>query len=110
MYGGLQMAIGTPRSIGATRDEAPGLGTRLLRPRAQWPLHVPSGRHGRRGRASYLSFSTKIAPGKYNQVGLAMYELPNMILGLAPVPAAPTKSRLEHRNPWRRICLVLARG
>jgi hypothetical protein len=28
---------------------------------------------------SYLSFSTKIAPGKYNQVGLAMYELPNMI-------------------------------
>lgn len=26
------------------------------------------------------SFSTTIAPGQYNQVGLAMYELPNMIL------------------------------
>ena len=32
------------------------------------------------GDDSYLSFSTKIAPGKYNQVGLAMYELPNMLL------------------------------
>jgi predicted nucleotidyltransferase len=30
------------------------------------------------GEDSYLSFSTKIAPDKYNQVGLAMYELPNM--------------------------------
>ena len=28
----------------------------------------------------YLSFSTVIAPGKYNQVGLAMYELPNCVL------------------------------
>ena len=32
------------------------------------------------GDDSYLSFSTKIEPGKYNQVGLAMYELPNMII------------------------------
>ena len=31
------------------------------------------------GESSYLSFKTKIAPGKYNQVGLAMYELPNMV-------------------------------
>jgi len=35
------------------------------------------------GETTYLSFSTKIAPGKYNQVGLAMYELPNMILAWA---------------------------
>ena len=32
------------------------------------------------GETSYLSFSRKIAPGKYNQVGLAMYELPNMVV------------------------------
>ena len=32
------------------------------------------------GGTTYLSFSTRIAPSKYNQVGLAMYELPNMIL------------------------------
>ena len=31
------------------------------------------------GESTYLSFSTAIAPGQYNQVGLAMYELPNMI-------------------------------
>ena len=32
------------------------------------------------GERTYLSFSTAIAPGEYNQVGLAMYELPNMVL------------------------------
>ena len=32
------------------------------------------------GRSSYLAFSTTIRPGTYNQVGLAMYELPNCIL------------------------------
>jgi hypothetical protein len=32
------------------------------------------------GEDTYLSFGTTIAPGRYNQVGLAMYELPNMIL------------------------------
>ena len=32
------------------------------------------------GERTYLSFTSAIAPGQYNQVGLAMYELPNMIL------------------------------
>jgi len=32
------------------------------------------------GESTYLSFSTKIEPGRYNQVGLAMYELPNIFL------------------------------
>jgi len=31
------------------------------------------------GEGTYLSFNTAIAPGHYNRVGLAMYELPNMI-------------------------------
>ena len=31
------------------------------------------------GERTYLSFGTMIAPGQYNQVGLAMYEGPNMI-------------------------------
>ncbi len=36
------------------------------------------------GDSTYLSFSTVIAPGKYNQVGLAMYGLPNCALAWVP--------------------------
>ena len=32
------------------------------------------------GESTWLSFTTDIAPGQYNQVGLAMYELPNCVL------------------------------
>ena len=32
---------------------------------------------------TFLSFSLDIAPGRYNQVGLAMYELPNLVIAWA---------------------------
>ena len=79
MYGGLQMAIGTAALVGATqkkhRDSALGFFVLALSGLSLCRL----GGMVAEGDDSYLSFSTKIAPGKYNQVGLAMYELPNMI-------------------------------
>ena len=48
------------------------------------------------GESSYLSFGTTIAPGRYNQVGLAMYELPNMILAwILFVLRPPREARAE---------------
>ncbi len=80
MYGGLQMAIGTAALVGATReqhrDSALGFFVLALSGLSLCRL----GGMVAEGETSYLSFSTKIAPGKYNQVGLAMYELPNMIV------------------------------
>ena len=80
MYGGLQMAIGTAALIGAARgrhrDSALGFFVLALSGLSicRWGGMVAE------GESSYLSFSTKIEPGRYNQVGLAMYELPNMFL------------------------------
>jgi len=79
MYGGLQMAVGTAALVGATqekhRDSALGFFVLALSGLSLCRF----GGMVAEGDDSYLSFSTKIAPGKYNQVGLAMYELPNMI-------------------------------
>ncbi|HVA05924.1 MAG TPA: DUF4345 family protein [Acidimicrobiales bacterium] len=78
MYGGLQMAIGTAALVGAAREEhrdsALGFFVLALSGLSMCRL----GGMVAEGEDSYLSFSTKIAPDKYNQVGLAMYELPNM--------------------------------
>jgi hypothetical protein len=84
MYGGLQMAIGVFALLGAFRPRyrdavlvffvlaLTGLGLCRL------------GGMIAEGESSYLSFSVSgIAPGRYNQTGLAMYELPNMILAWA---------------------------
>jgi hypothetical protein len=43
------------------------------------------------GQLTDLSFGTTIAPGRHNQVGLAMYELPNMILAWAVVLLRPSR-------------------
>ncbi len=80
MYGGLQMAIGTAALVGAARKEhrESALGFFVL---ALSGLSLCRfGGMVTEGDDSYLSFSTKIPPGKYNQVGLAMYELPNLII------------------------------
>jgi hypothetical protein len=80
MYGGLQMAIGAAALVGAARDKHrdSALGFFVL---ALSGLSICRlGGMVAEGESSYLSFSTNIEPGKYNQVGLAMYELPNMIL------------------------------
>ena len=80
MYGGLQMAIGSFALIGAFRsrhrDSAFAFFVLALTGLALCRL----GGMIVEGERIYLSFSTTIAPGQYNQVGLAMYELPNMIL------------------------------
>ena len=80
MYGGLQMAIGIFALLGAFRpkyrDSALVFFTLALTGLALCRL---GGMIVER-ESTYLSFSRAIAPGQYNQVGLAMYELPNMIL------------------------------
>ena len=79
MYGGLQMAIGTAALVGAARDEHrdSALGFFVLALSGLSLCRL--GGMVAEGESSYLSFGTKIPPGKYNQVGLAMYELPNMV-------------------------------
>ena len=80
MYGGLQMAIGIFALLGAFRlqyrDAAFLFFTLALTGLALCRL----GGMIVEGEGSYLSFTAAIPPGQYNQVGLAMYELPNMIL------------------------------
>src|SRR5262245_4920525 len=79
MYGGLQMAIGTFALLGAFRpryrDAALVFFVLTLTGLALCRL----GGMIVEGERTWLSFGTTIAPGQYNQVGLAMYELPNMI-------------------------------
>jgi hypothetical protein len=80
MYGGLQMAIGTFALLGAFRpkyrDAALVLFVLALTGLALCRL----GGMIVEGESTYLSFTTTIAPGQYNQVGLAMYELPSMFV------------------------------
>jgi hypothetical protein len=79
MYGGLQMAIGIFALIGAFRsrhrDSAFLFFVLALTGLALCRLAGMIVE----GERTYLSFGTTIAPGQYNQVGLAMYELPNMV-------------------------------
>jgi len=81
MYGGLQMAIGVFALIGAFRskhrDSVLLFFVLALSGLALCRLGGLIAEHS----GSYLTYSLgKIPPGKYNQEGLAMYELPNMIL------------------------------
>jgi len=81
MYGGLQMAVGIFALIGAFRpkhrDSVLLFFVLALTGLATCRLAGLIAEHS----GSYLTYSLgKIPPGKYNQEGLAMYELPNMIL------------------------------
>jgi len=80
MYGGLQMAIGIFALIGAFRqkhrDSVLLFFVLALSGLAMCRLGGLIAEHS----SSYLTYSLgKIPAGKYNQEGLAMYELPNMI-------------------------------
>jgi hypothetical protein len=79
MYGGLQMAIGLFALLGVFkpkyRDAALVFFVIALTGLSLCRL----GGMIAEGESSYLSFSTSISPGRYNQTGLAMYELPNMV-------------------------------
>jgi hypothetical protein len=80
MYGGLQMAIGVFALLGAFRPKyRDSAFVFLLLALTGLALCRLAGMIVE-GESTYLSFGAAIAPGQYNQVGLAMYEGPNMIL------------------------------
>ena len=79
MYGGLQMAIGIFALLGAFRAKhRDSAFVFFLIALTGLSLCRLAGMIVE-GESTYLSFGAEIAPGQYNQVGLAMYELPNMI-------------------------------
>jgi hypothetical protein len=80
MYGGLQMAIGVFALLGAFRTTYRHSAFVFMLLALTGLALCRLGGMIVEGESSYLSFGTAIAPGQYNQVGLAMYELPNMIL------------------------------
>jgi len=98
MYGGLQMAIGIFALVGAFRpkhrDSVLLFFVLALTGLAMCRLGGLIAEHS----GSYLTFSVgKIPPGKYNQEGLAMYEVPNMILAWVLLLLRP-RIRTEKAN------------
>jgi hypothetical protein len=91
MYGGLQMAIGLFALVGAFRARHRD-SVLLFFVLALTGLAICRlGGMITEGERTWLSFSTAIAPGQYNQVGLAMYELPNVILAWALLVLRPRR-------------------
>jgi hypothetical protein len=80
MYGGLQMALGVFALLGAFRPRHRDSVLVFFLLALTGLSLCRLGGMVAEGESSYLSFSTSIAPGEYNQVGLAMYELPNTVL------------------------------
>ena len=101
MYGGLQMAIGMFALLGAFRpkyrDSALVFFVLALTGLALCRL----GGMIVEGERTYLSFGTAIAPGQYNQVGLAMYELPSMIFAWALFLLRPRRAAMQER--WQGV-------
>ena len=98
MYGGLQMAIGTFALLGAFRPKYRESAFVFLLLALTGLALCPLGGMMVEGESTYLSFGTSIAPGQYNQVGLAMYELPNMILAWALFLSDHDASRMLTSN------------
>ena len=80
MYGGLQMAIGIFALLGALRPKYRDAAFVFFLVALTGLSLCRLGGMVAEGETTYLSFGTTIAPGLYNQAGLAMYELPSMIL------------------------------
>jgi hypothetical protein len=80
MYGGLQMAIGVFALVGAFRSKHRQSAFLFFLLALTGLVLCRLAGMIAEGESTYLSFSTIIAPGKYNQVGLAMYELPSCVL------------------------------
>jgi hypothetical protein len=79
MYGGLQMAIGVFALLGAFRSRYRDAALTFFVLALTGLALCRFGGMVAEGEDRYLSFSTSISPGLYNQVGLAMYELPNLV-------------------------------
>jgi uncharacterized protein DUF4345 len=80
MYGGLQMAIGLFALVGTFRSKHRESAFLFFLLALTGLVLCRLGGMIAEGDSTYLSLGTVIAPGKYNQVGLAMYELPNCVL------------------------------
>jgi hypothetical protein len=81
MYGGLQMAIGIFALVGVFRPRYRDAVLLFFVLALSGLALCRLGGMIAEGETTYLSFSLSgISPGRYNQVGLAMYELPNMII------------------------------
>jgi hypothetical protein len=103
MYGGLQMAIGVFALVGAFRSKHRESAFLFFLLALTGLVLSRLGGMIAEGDSTYVSFSTAIAPGKYNQVGLAMYELPNCVLAwvlflLRPRGERSTPELLQQRQ------------
>lgn len=108
MYGGLQMAIGLFALLGLLqpkyRDAALTFFVIALTGLSLSRL----GGMIAEGDNSYLSFSTEITAGKYNQTGLAIYELPNMIFAWILFALRPRRSSTNDPEVLRAQLLKLS--
>jgi hypothetical protein len=95
MYGGLQMAIGVFALLGAFRPRYRNAALVFFVLALTGLSLCRLGGMIAEDESSYLSFTTSIAPGQYNQVGLAMYELPNMILAWVLLLLRPRRQSEE---------------
>ena len=79
MYGGLQMAVGVFALLGAFRPRYRDAALIFFVLALTGLALCRFGGMVAEGESGYLTFTVGgIAPGRYNQTGLAMYELPNM--------------------------------
>jgi hypothetical protein len=94
MYGGLQMAIGVFALIGVVRPKHRDTVLLFFVLALSGLALCRLGGMIAEGDSSYLSFAVDgISPGKYNQAGLAMYELPNLVAAWALVLLRPKPAR-----------------
>src|SRR5262245_21362370 len=93
MYGGLQMAIGVFALLGAFRPRYRNAALVFFALALTGLSLCRFAGIVAEDESSYLSFTTSIAPGEYNQVGLAMYELPNMLFAWALLLLRPRRDR-----------------
>ena len=93
MYGGLQMAIGVFALLGAFRPRYRDAALVLFVLALTGLSLCRFGGMVAEGESSYLTFTTNIPPGRYNQVGLAMYELPNMVFAWVLLVLRPRGDR-----------------
>ncbi len=91
MYGGLQMAIGAFALLGALRPRYRDAALTFFVLALTGLAACRFAGMLAEGDGTYLSFGADIPPGRYNQSGLAMYELPNMILAWALLLTRPRR-------------------
>jgi hypothetical protein len=102
MYGGLQMAIGVFALLGVFSPRYRGAALTFFVLALSGLAACRFAGMVAEGDSSYLTFGASIPPGRYNQVGLAMYELPNAILAWALFLLRPRVSPADEIAQLRR--------